>query len=116
MVEFRILGPLEVLEDGNPVALGTLKERLVLGVLLMHANEFVSRERLIDELWGVSPPATASKAVNGYIPKLRTTLTRDGHGPISTADGGSRPVADSTPPAARPMRRLAAAAREILRH
>jgi hypothetical protein len=39
-VEFRILGPLEVVEDNEPVALGTLKERLVLGVLLLHANEF----------------------------------------------------------------------------
>ncbi|HYQ09841.1 MAG TPA: hypothetical protein VEP92_01615 [Gaiellaceae bacterium] len=51
-MEFRILGPLEVVEDNEPVALGTLKERLVLGVLLLHANEFVSRERLIDDLWG----------------------------------------------------------------
>ena len=55
-MEFRILGPLEVVEDGNPVALGMLKERLVLGVLLLHANEFVSRDRLIDDLWGEAPP------------------------------------------------------------
>jgi DNA-binding SARP family transcriptional activator len=89
-VEFRILGPLEVVEDGNPVALGTLKERLVLGVLLLHANEFVSRERLIDDLWGEAPPPTARKAVNVYISKLRQTLTRDGHDPIATADGGYR--------------------------
>jgi DNA-binding SARP family transcriptional activator/ABC-type sugar transport system substrate-binding protein len=93
-VEYRILGPLEVVEDGNPVALGTLKERLVLGILLLHANEFVSRERLIDELWGVSPPATARKAVNVYISKLRQTLTRDGEDPIATADGGYRLVVD----------------------
>jgi len=89
-VEFRILGPLEVVEDGNPVALGTFKERLVLGVLLLHANEFVSRERLIDDLWGEGPPPTARKAVNVYISKLRQTLTRDGHDPIVTADGGYR--------------------------
>jgi len=89
-VEFRILGPLEVVEDGNPVALGTLKERLVLGVLLLHANEVVSRERLIDDLWGEAPPPTARKAVNVYISKLRQTLTRDGHDPIATADGGYR--------------------------
>jgi DNA-binding SARP family transcriptional activator len=89
-VEFRILGPLEVVEDGNLVALGTLKERLVLGVLLLHANEFVSRERLIDYLWGEAPPPTARKAVNVYISKLRQTLTRDGHDPIATADGGYR--------------------------
>jgi DNA-binding SARP family transcriptional activator len=58
-VEYRILGPLEVVEGGGPVPLGRLKERLVLAVLLLHANEFVSRERLIDELWGESPPPTA---------------------------------------------------------
>ncbi|HJQ49257.1 MAG TPA: BTAD domain-containing putative transcriptional regulator [Gaiellaceae bacterium] len=94
-MEFRILGPLEVVEDGNPVALGTLKERLVLGVLLLHANEFVSRERLIDDLWGAAPPATARKAVNVYISKLRQALTRDGHDPIATADGGYRLLVDS---------------------
>jgi len=87
-VDFRILGPLEVIEDGRPLALGRLKERLVLAVLLLHANEFVSRERLIDELWGVSPPATARKAVNVYISKLRRTLARNGHDPIATTDGG----------------------------
>jgi DNA-binding SARP family transcriptional activator len=93
-VEFRILGPLEVLEDGRPLALRRLKERIVLAVLLLHANEFVSRERLIDELWGASPPATARKAVNVYISKLRQTLTRDGHDPIATAEGGYRLVVD----------------------
>src|ERR687888_2642546 len=93
-MEFRILGPLEVLEDGRPLALGRLKERTVLAVLLLHANEFVSRERLIDELWGPAPPATARKAVNVYISKLRQTLTRNGHDPIATADGGYRLVVD----------------------
>ena len=89
-MEFRILGPLEVVEDGEPVAVGTLKERLVLAVLLLHANEFVSRERLIDDLWGEAPPATAHKAVNVYISQLRKVLGRGGTDPIATADGGYR--------------------------
>jgi DNA-binding SARP family transcriptional activator len=89
-VEFRILGPLEVVEDGNPVALGTLKERLVLGVLLLHANEFVSRERLIDDLWGEAPPPTAHKAVNVYLSKVRKTLSVAGADPIATGSGGYR--------------------------
>jgi DNA-binding SARP family transcriptional activator len=89
-VEFRILGPLEVVEDKSPVALGTLKERLVLAVLLLHANEFVSRERLIDDLWGEAPPPTAQKAVNVYVSKLRKTLGGNGRDPIATADGGYR--------------------------
>ena len=93
-MEYRILGPLEVLEDGRPLPLGRLKERVVLGVLLLHANEFVSRDRLVDELWGAAPPPTARKAVNIYVSKLRKTLTSDGHDPIATADGGYRLVID----------------------
>jgi DNA-binding SARP family transcriptional activator len=111
-VEFQILGPLEVLEGGRPLALGRLKERMVLAVLLLHANEFVSRERLIDELWGVAPPATARKAVNVYISKLRKALTVNGDDPIATADGGYRLVVGSDLLDADRMRRLVAAARE----
>ena len=90
LVEYRILGPLEVVDEGEPVPLGRLKERLVLAVLLLRANEFVSRERLIDELWGESPPPTARKAVNVYVSQLRKVLTRNGRDPIATADGGYR--------------------------
>ena len=89
-VEFRILGPLEVVEDGEQVALGTLKERLVLGVLLLHANEFVSRDRLIDDLWGEAPPPTARKAVNVYLSKVRKALGVADTDPITTAAGGYR--------------------------
>jgi DNA-binding SARP family transcriptional activator len=113
-VEFRILGPLEVLEDSRPLALGRLKERSVLAVLLLHANEFVSRERLIDELWGTSPPATARKAVNVYISKLRQTLTRDGHDPIATGEGGYRLVVDPDLLDAERLRSLIAQARSCI--
>jgi DNA-binding SARP family transcriptional activator/DNA-binding beta-propeller fold protein YncE len=89
-VEFRILGPLEVLDQREPVPLGTLKERIVLATLLLHANEVVSRTRLIDELWGESPPPTAKKAVNVYVSQLRKTLTRNGHDLIATVAGGYR--------------------------
>jgi DNA-binding SARP family transcriptional activator/streptogramin lyase len=89
-VEFRILGPLEVVAEGESVELGALKERLVLGVLLLHANEFVSRERLIDDLWGEKPPPTARKAVNVYVSKLRKALSARGADPITTAAGGYR--------------------------
>ena len=111
-MEFRILGPLEALEDGHPLALGRLKERIVLAVLLLHANEFVSRERLIDELWGVTPPATARKAVNVYVSKLRKTLSRNGHDPIATAEGGYRLLVDRDLLDADRMRGLVARARE----
>ena len=110
-MEFRILGPLEVVEDGKPVALGTLKERLVLGVLLLHANEFVSPERLIDELWGVAPPPTARKAVQVYVSKLRKTLGGNGQDPIATADGGYRLMVEHDLLDAARMRSLVAGAR-----
>ena len=111
-MEFRILGPLEVLEDDRPLALGRLKERMVLAVLLLHANEFVSRERLIDELWGVAPPATARKAVNVYVSKLRKALAVNGNDPIATADGGYRLVVGADLLDADRMRSLVTRARE----
>jgi DNA-binding SARP family transcriptional activator len=111
-VEFRILGPLEVLDHGEPIAVGTLKERIVLAVLLLHANEFMSRERLIDELWGESPPPTATKAVNVYVSHLRKTLTRENADPIVTADGGYRLAVDPERLDTARMQRLVASARE----
>jgi DNA-binding SARP family transcriptional activator len=111
-VEFRILGPLEVLEDGRPLALGRLKERIVLAVLLLHANEFVSRERLIDELWGAAPPPTARKAVNVYVSQLRKTLSRNDQDPIATAEGGYRIAVDGDLLDAARARRVVGQARE----
>src|SRR5829696_4343111 len=54
-IEFRLLGPLEAVRDGAPVALGGLKQRALLAILLLNANEVVSSERLVDELWGAAP-------------------------------------------------------------
>jgi DNA-binding SARP family transcriptional activator len=111
-VQFRILGPLEVLADGGPVALGTLKEQVVLAVLLLHTNEVVSRERLIDELWGESPPPTARKAVNVYVCELRKTLTRNGNNPITTEAGGYRLRVEANQLDATRMQQLVRTARE----
>ena len=111
-MEYRILGPLEVADEGAPVPLGRLKERLVLAVLLLHANEFVSRERLIDELWGESPPPTARKAVNVYVSQLRKALARNGRDPIATADGGYRFGIDADELDVACVRQLLANARE----
>src|SRR5947207_11336292 len=111
-MEYRILGPLEVAHEGEPVPLGRPKERLVLAVLLLHANEFVSRERLIDELWGPAPPPTAKKAVNVYSSQLRKALARNGHDPVTTADGGYRLGVDDDELDVSRLRQLLAAARE----
>src|ERR671922_2195261 len=61
-MEFRILGPLEVREEGRVLKLGGSKQRALLASLLLHASEVVSRDRLIDELWDASPPDTAQTA------------------------------------------------------
>ena len=73
-MRFRILGPLEVLDGARSVRLGAAKPRALLGVLLLHANEVVSTARLVDELWGERPPATAAKLVQGYVHALRKQL------------------------------------------
>jgi DNA-binding SARP family transcriptional activator len=111
-VEYRILGPLKVVDEGELVPLGRLKERLVLAILLLNANQFVSRERLIDDLWGESPPPTAKKAVNVYVSQLRKVLARNGHDPITTADGGYRLVVDDDELDVSRLRQLLDRARE----
>src|SRR3954467_10812161 len=74
MVDFRVLGPVEVVEHGRSLALGGAKQRALLAILLLHANEVVSSERLIDELWGESPPATVTKSIHVYVSRLRKEL------------------------------------------
>ena len=59
-MDFRILGTLEVFDGERAIALGGAKQRALLAVLVLHANESLSTERLIDELWEESPPATAA--------------------------------------------------------
>jgi DNA-binding SARP family transcriptional activator len=66
VVQFRILGPLEVARDGVPIALGAAQQRALLAVLVLHRGEAVSTDRLTDELWGERAPATAAKTVQVY--------------------------------------------------
>ncbi|MEZ0284888.1 MAG: BTAD domain-containing putative transcriptional regulator, partial [Thermoleophilia bacterium] len=75
---FRILGPLEVLDGDRAVALGGLRQRALLALLLLRANEVVSTDRLIAELWGDSPPPTARQTVQVYISQLRRAVPVDG--------------------------------------
>ncbi len=76
-MEFRILGPLEVEEEGQVLKLGGAKQRALLALLLLHANEAVPRNRLIDEIWGEEPPETVSTAVQVHVSQLRKTLGHD---------------------------------------
>src|SRR5439155_1347417 len=73
-MEFRILGPLEVVDEGRSLPLGGLRQRALLAILLLHRNEVVATERLMDELWGEKPPATGAKTVHVYVSRLRKTL------------------------------------------
>jgi YVTN family beta-propeller protein len=73
-MEFRILGPVTVCENGRELALGGARQRALLAILILHANEVVSTDRLIDDLWGDRPPATAAKVVQVYVSQLRKAL------------------------------------------
>jgi DNA-binding SARP family transcriptional activator len=76
-MEFRILGPLEVFDGERALDLGGTKQRSLLAVLLLNANQVVSSDRLIDALWGEEPPETAGKAIQVYVSRLRRELGKE---------------------------------------
>jgi DNA-binding SARP family transcriptional activator len=76
-MDIRILGPLEVARDGQALGLGGSKERMLLAALLLHANEVVSTDSLVEQLWGGDPPPSAAKALQVYVSRLRKTLGAD---------------------------------------
>jgi DNA-binding SARP family transcriptional activator len=76
-LEFRVLGPLEVLSDGRVLTLGGKKQRAVLALLLLGANRVVPTESLIDGVWEEEPPETAQKALQVYVSQLRKLLGRE---------------------------------------
>jgi DNA-binding SARP family transcriptional activator len=85
VIEFRVLGPLEVVDGDHLLALGSPRQRALLAVLLVHRDEPMSLDRLIDELWGERAPASAIKIVQGYVSNLRKVL---GDGPLVTHGRG----------------------------
>jgi DNA-binding SARP family transcriptional activator len=76
-MDFRVLGPLEVGGDRGTLELGGVKQRSLLAFLLLHANEVVSTDRLVDALWGASPPLRAGKSIQVYVSRLRKALADD---------------------------------------
>src|SRR5258706_12050739 len=70
-MEFRFLGPLEVFVEDRRLELGGSKQRQLLAILLLHANQGVSADRLIDGLWGAKPPAQAAKGLQVPLSRLR---------------------------------------------
>ena len=76
-MEYRVLGTLEVHDDGRSLPLAGAKQRALLALLLVHANRVLSRDRLIDELWGDHPPKTAVQSLQVYVSRLRKLLPPD---------------------------------------
>jgi DNA-binding SARP family transcriptional activator len=76
-MEFKILGPLEVSDEGRVLEFAGSRQRQLLAILVLHANEVVSAGRLIDQLWGAEPPATAAKSLQVYVSRLRKALGRE---------------------------------------
>ena len=85
---FLILGPFEVHLDGEPLALGGRQQRALLAALTLRANELVSSERLIDELWPEDPPDTADHLVHVYVSRLRKALGDEGRPILVTRPPG----------------------------
>jgi predicted ATPase/DNA-binding SARP family transcriptional activator len=76
-MEFRVLGPIEVVGDGAAIALGGPKQRALLAELLLSRGAAVPRERLVDALWGDRPPASAQSSLQVYVHGLRRAVGAD---------------------------------------
>ncbi|QUG99844.1 tetratricopeptide repeat protein [Saccharopolyspora erythraea] len=90
--EFRVLGPLEVLADGELIPIGSSSVRGILACLLLEPNQIVPMDRLIDTLWADDPPASARTIIHGYISRLRKLFAG------TAGDGGGNPEIVTRPP------------------
>ena len=79
-MQIRVLGPVQVVDDGTVLALGGAKQRAVLAMLALRANHVVSTDALIDGLWGAAAPDSAVNALQGYVSRLRKALNRPDRG------------------------------------
>jgi peptide/nickel transport system substrate-binding protein len=76
-VDFLVLGPVEARIDGRVLPLGGPKQRALLALLLLNANEVVSRDRLVDNLWVERAPESAQRSLDTYVSRLRALLGGD---------------------------------------
>src|SRR2546421_4744663 len=86
-MEFRVLGPLEIVSHEGPVRLDARKRRELLAILLLYANEPLSPDRLVDELWGGAAPETATNTLQVHVSRLRKLL--------ETENGEARPLMEA---------------------
>jgi DNA-binding SARP family transcriptional activator len=73
-VDFLLLGPLEARQGGRPLRLGSIKHRILLAKLLLHANQVVSTDELIDTVWGEQPPPTVRQSLQNHVASLRRAI------------------------------------------
>ena len=83
-----MLGPLEARDGERVMALGGARQRALLAILLLRAGEVVSVDRLIDELWGDEPPATAAHTIQVFVSRLRKALEQGGFSRLRTRAPG----------------------------
>ena len=87
-MDYRILGPLEVADETGAVGVTGARQRALLALLLIHRNELLASERIIDALWGARPPPSAAKAVQNAVSQVRRALATGDDGPLRTEHGG----------------------------
>ena len=85
LLDYSMLGPLEVVRHGKVLPITGNRERVVLTALGVLAGEVVSNERIADALWGDGPPRSSTKIVQNLVLRLRRTL---GDSVIETRPGG----------------------------
>ncbi len=119
-MEFRILGPLEVVVDGRVLAIPAGRQRALLALLIVNAGRVLSTDRIVEGLWGDEPPAGAAKALGFHVSRLRDALdpgrVRGGTDHVlATVPGGYLLRAEDAQIDARRCERLAAEGRALLR-
>ncbi|HZD37374.1 MAG TPA: BTAD domain-containing putative transcriptional regulator, partial [Actinomycetes bacterium] len=77
-IEFLMLGPLEARRAGRPLKLGSIKHRMLLAKLLLHANQVISTDELIDTVWGERPPPTVRQSLQNHVAALRRVIEQAG--------------------------------------
>ncbi|WP_433725335.1 BTAD domain-containing putative transcriptional regulator [Actinoplanes sp. CA-051413] len=85
-----LLGPVGVVVEGRPVHIERAQRRAVLAYLLLHPNQTVTTDQLIDALWGAAPPATAKRQIFAAVSAVRRALRTAGREPVTSAGGGYR--------------------------
>ncbi len=89
MIDYRLLGPIEAGIDGRVLDIGGQKQRALLAVLVLSANQPVSRDVLVNRLWGERPPAGAQHTLEVYISRLRKALEPAAGGPVVLTRAGA---------------------------